>query len=175
MSKTFLDEAIKERARLQAELEASEIYQRLHLLDTIIAHYGGLGAKARTMGSQAKANARTTLRQSGAPTKEGEILQLATACIKAQDGYASKRAIHQYVTLHGVEVSEAALSAYLSKAETLSFDRERGWALRDAPRTTAEIVPLAISTAARTASTASAPSEAVMVTPQELWASEKIF
>jgi hypothetical protein len=174
MSKSFLDEALKERTRLQAEMEASELWQRMQLLDQVIASYGGPAAgKLRAMSGQAKPNDRAKAKQGGFPTKEEEIIQLAMACIKANDGYAPKRAIHQYIAMHDVDVSDAALSAYLSKASGLTFDRERGWSINEYQRS-AEIVSLsAASVGGMTRPVA--PAEPSPVNPQDLWAADKIF
>lgn len=172
MSKSFLDEALKERARLQAEMEASELWQRLQLLDQVIVTYGGAPTiKGRAIAGQAKVNDRAKSKQGGFPTKEEEIIQLAMACIKANDGQAPKRAIHQYIAMHDVDVSDAALSAYLSKASGLTFDRERGWSINEYQRS-AEIVSLSAATATRPLTPTTEPA---IVNAQDLWSADKIF
>ncbi|MBY0354444.1 MAG: hypothetical protein K2Q12_01790 [Rickettsiales bacterium] len=174
MSKLFLDEAHKEHARLQIEWESSALYQRMEMLKEIIALYEGhADPKQETRGAQARSKAKTMRAQGGAITKEEEVLRLARECIKANDDAAHKRAIHQYIALYGVEVSDAALSAYLSKADFLSYDKEEGWRVvstvvdgANEPVHRAEIMTLAKPMAV---------NEAPRLNAQELWSVDKNF
>jgi hypothetical protein len=162
MSKNFLDEARKEYARLQAELEATELYQRMMLLEQVIAAYDGQPTPRR-----ARALPEGV-------TKEQEIVRLAFECIDGQGGFAYKRAIHQRIGEQGIHVSDAALSAYLSKADGLAFDKTRGWrrageVASSMPRAT-NIVPLDVS-----AKKADGMAEQAPINVQQLWAADGGF
>lgn len=183
MSKNFLEEAYKERQRLQAEWEASELFAQMQMLDQVIAVYEGRGMQGRgkspkPTGRQSSSNARPMSSQSMGATKEEEVIRLAMECIKARDGAANKRDIHQHIDLHGLHVSDAALSAYLSKSMMLAFEKERGWTLRKDPQAerpkSAEIMSLHGMGQERM-SDAATEKELPRLNVQELWSSDKNF
>lgn len=119
MSKSFIEEARKEHARLQAEWQSSPLFHRMLLLEQLITAYDA--------GTVSPSVARRTRATSEGMTKEQEIIRLALACIDEQGGFAHKRMIHRRIEQQGLQVSDAALSAYLSKAESLAFDKTSGW------------------------------------------------
>lgn len=185
MTRSFLDEALRERNRLQAELEASDAYRRLQLLEGLIAAYQGKEAsssKARRIARGAESGAMMSARALPS-TKIQDIVHLAIDCIEKEGGAASKRQIHDFIAAQGMEVSDAALSGYLSKSFQLRYDATKGWMKEDPDHLKqglrrADIVHLRESTASEPATveeSQDSDSGNGLRQTQALWASEGGF
>lgn len=106
MADKFMELAKKERDRLRAELQKSNIYLRLKWLEDFIA----ANDKSRTSAEPVTASSNGAIYK----TKRDKIEGYARECIKLKDNKATMRDIHQHLENRGVRINQKTLSAYLS-------------------------------------------------------------
>lgn len=121
MADKLLDAAIKERDSIIAEIGKLALYQRLQRVEQVIKLLGSDSASATKDADDAIKPTRKTVTE----TKEVRILKLARECIRSNSGYAPMRTIHTHIQKNGIEVSDASLSAYLSRSPLFVYNAGR--------------------------------------------------
>lgn len=106
---SIVKNAITERDKLTAQLENNPVYQKIKMLDAIIANFSD------------------DVKPSG--TKKAQIHKLAIECIR-EHGSAKLSVIHDYVNSHGMAVSLGMLKSYMYKYQDIKSSRGRGFYLK---------------------------------------------
>ncbi len=126
MTNEFLQAAYKERNRLKEALLHLPIYKQLQAIEKFIADYNDGNSQVRFDFSKtikAKAPEITTKRE--------KIIKFSKEYIVMSGGNANFRKIREHLLSNGVDVTEAALSAYLSAEKDIFVpDRVKGWGLK---------------------------------------------
>lgn len=137
MPNEILEPLYKERTKLIQELQNSKPYQRITLIDQLIAAYGG-SVEGTALPSGGKQTTVSMIPK--APTKREQIIRHAIDCINYSGGHAPMRTIKAYLSLHGVATTDSSLSAYLSTEKDIFVaDRTKGWGIKGAsPASTIE-------------------------------------
>jgi hypothetical protein len=128
MASETLYSARQELQELRKSLESDPRYRRAKILERFIAELEAINdsdATPRVRCNPIEQNDHAFSKKS----KQDQIKEIAKQTIES-NGFASKKLILQNVRAHGIEVSDIAISSYLSRFDEFVPDRKKGWGLK---------------------------------------------